>query len=54
LQDLFEAKLIKKMNATVKILADGELSKACNISAHKVSANAKAKIEALGGKINLL
>jgi len=33
----------------VKVLADGELTKALNVTADKFSASAKAKIEAVGG-----
>lgn len=33
----------------IKILANGELSKKLNVTAHKFSATAKAKIEAAGG-----
>lgn len=36
-------------NKPVKILGDGEISVALNVSAHKFSKSAKAKIEAAGG-----
>lgn len=39
----------KKNVAGVKILGDGELTKALTVKAHKFSASAKAKIEAAGG-----
>lgn len=35
----------------VKVLANGEISKAVTINVEKVSAGAKAKIEAAGGKV---
>ncbi len=38
----------------VKILAEGELDRKVTISAHKVSAAARTKIEAAGGTIELL
>jgi large subunit ribosomal protein L15 len=38
----------------VKILGDGELSVAVRVTAHKVSASARAKIEAAGGTVTLL
>jgi large subunit ribosomal protein L15 len=38
----------------VKILADGELERKFTISAHKVSAAARTKIEAAGGTVELL
>ena len=38
----------------VKILGDGEISKALNVSAHKFSASARAKIEAAGGRCEVI
>jgi len=38
----------------VKVLVDGELSVALRVSAHKVSASARQKIEAAGGTVTLL
>jgi large subunit ribosomal protein L15 len=38
----------------VKILADGELERKVTISAHRVSAAARTKIEAAGGSVELL
>jgi large subunit ribosomal protein L15 len=38
----------------VKILAEGEIDRKVTISAHKVSAAARTKIEAAGGSIELL
>ena len=38
----------------VKVLGDGELSVALRVSAHKVSASARQKIEAAGGTVTLL
>ena len=38
----------------VKILGDGELKKALTVTAHKFSASAKAKIEAAGGRCEVL
>lgn len=43
--------IIKHEDALVKVLGDGELTKALTVSADKVSASAKAKIEAAGGKV---
>lgn len=48
---LFAAGLIRKSDLLVKILGDGELTKALTVSAHKFSASAKAKIEKAGGKV---
>ncbi len=38
----------------VKVLGDGELDRALTIHAHKVSASAREKIEAAGGKITII
>ncbi len=38
----------------VKVLGDGDLSVALRVSAHKVSASARQKIEAAGGTVTLL
>ena len=43
--------IIKHEDALVKVLGDGELTKALTVSVDKVSASAKAKIEAAGGKV---
>jgi large subunit ribosomal protein L15 len=41
--------LVRRGRAPVKVLGDGELSKALEVSAHAFSASARAKIEASGG-----
>jgi len=46
--------LIKKANAPVKILGDGEISKKVNVHAHAVSKSARDKIEKAGGSVTLL
>ena len=43
--------IIKHEDALVKVLGDGELTKALTVKADKVSASAKSKIEAAGGKV---
>ena len=52
-QALAEAHLARK-SRPVKILGDGELKKALTVSAHKFSASAKARIEAAGGRCEVL
>ena len=49
---LVEAGIVKK-NVLVKILANGEVTKALNITVDKVSDSAKNKIEAAGGKVTI-
>lgn len=51
---LYEKKLIRKRNLPVKILGDGQLSKALEVSAHAFSKSAAEKIESIGGKTILL
>ena len=43
--------IIKSEKVLVKVLGDGELTKALTVKVDKVSASAKAKIEAAGGKV---
>ena len=43
--------IIKHADALVKVLGDGELTKSLTVKVDKVSASAKAKIEAAGGKV---
>ena len=43
--------IIKHEDALVKVLGDGDITKALTIKVDKVSASAKAKIEAAGGKV---
>jgi large subunit ribosomal protein L15 len=52
-QSLVEARLSRK-SRPVKILGDGEIKKALTVSAHKFSASAKARIEAAGGRCEVL
>ena len=43
-----------KGRGLIKILGDGELDRAVTIHAHKVSASARTKIEAAGGRIEII
>jgi len=49
---LVEAGVVKK-GVLVKVLANGEVSKALNVTVDKISDTAKNKIEAAGGKVNV-
>ncbi len=51
---LVEARVIKNTRGLVKVLGNGELTKALTVVAHKVSASAKAKIEAAGGTVEIV
>lgn len=43
--------IIKNATDLVKVLGDGEITKSVTVKVDKVSASAKAKIEAAGGKV---
>ena len=53
-QALVEAGLIRDAKLGVKVLGNGEIKVALTVHAHKFSRQAVAKIEAAGGKIELL
>jgi large subunit ribosomal protein L15 len=46
--------MIKHRNDLVKILGEGEISQALTISAHKFSRSAIQKIEAAGGRAEVI
>lgn len=48
---LVAAGIIKHDDALVKVLGDGEITKSLTVKVDKVSASAKAKIEAAGGTV---
>ncbi|GAB6138737.1 50S ribosomal protein L15 [Halanaerobaculum tunisiense] len=52
--DLKDAGLINKEKDGVKILGDGELDKSLTVRAHKFSKSAVKKIEAVGGKAEVI
>ena len=51
---LLEKKIIRKQLDGVKILAGGELTKKLTVKATKFTGAAKEKIEALGGKVEVI
>lgn len=46
--------MLKNLKLPVKILGDGEVSKALTVSAHKFSGAAQKKIEDAGGKVEVI
>ena len=52
--ELRAAGLVRKKAEFVKILGDGEIGRAVTVRAHAFSRSAKAKIEAAGGKTEVL
>ena len=53
-ETLIERGIVKNPRDGVKILGNGELTKKLNVQANAFSANAAAKIEALGGKAEVI
>jgi large subunit ribosomal protein L15 len=52
---LVRARLVRRANrGSVKILGDGDVAHALTIRAHAVSESARAKIEARGGRVEVL
>ena len=52
--ELIEMGIIKKIEDGVKIMGNGELSKKLTVRANKFTASAKEKIEAVGGKAEVI
>jgi large subunit ribosomal protein L15 len=53
-QSLLATGVISRLLDGLKILGDGELTRALKVSAHRVSKSARDKIEAVGGKVELI
>ncbi len=53
-ESLRDAGVIRSVKKPIKILADGDLSGALTVKVHRVSASARAKIEAAGGTVEEL
>lgn len=54
LEQYGKAGLVSNPKDGIKVLADGELTKALTVKAHKFSKSAAAKIEAAGGKAEVI
>jgi len=53
-EELRAAGLVHKRDKLIKILGQGEISRAVNVSAHAFSESARSKIEAAGGSVTVL
>jgi large subunit ribosomal protein L15 len=51
---LDEARLLRNPSNPVVILGRGEIKKALNVRAHRITAGARRKIEAAGGSVNII
>jgi large subunit ribosomal protein L15 len=53
-EELRTAGLVRKRDVLVKVLGEGDVGRAITVNAHAFSATARSKIEAAGGKANLI
>ena len=53
-ETLWEVGIVKKKNAKVKVLGEGELEKQLTVHVHQFSKSAKAKIESVGGNTEVI
>ena len=53
-QAMVDAGLVKRKKLPIKILGNGELKKSLVIQAHKFSKSAEAKIQAAGGRVEVI
>ena len=53
-ESLVDKRVIKSTRVDVKILGNGEISKKLTVRVHAISASAREKIEAAGGKVTFL
>lgn len=51
---LLEKKIVRKLMDGIKVLGDGELNKKLTVKAHKFTKSAAQKIEAAGGKVEVI
>jgi large subunit ribosomal protein L15 len=53
-QALVDAGLVKRKTLPIKILGNGEIKKALVVQAHKFSKSAEQKIQAAGGRVEVI
>ncbi len=53
-EQLFDQGVVKKLGSGIKVLAMGEIDRAVTVKAHKFSKTAVQKIEAAGGKAEVI
>ena len=53
-QALVDAGLVKRKTLPIKILGNGDLTRAIVVQAHKFSKSAEAKIQAAGGRVEVI
>jgi large subunit ribosomal protein L15 len=53
-QAMVDAGLVKRKKLPIKVLGNGELKKPLVVQAHKFSKSAEAKIQAAGGRVEVI
>ncbi len=53
-EQLKQAGLVKNFRDGIKLLAQGDIAQAVTVRVHEVSAAARSKIEAAGGRVELI
>lgn len=53
-QTLVDAGLVRRVTLPIKILGNGELKKPLVVQAHKFSKSAESKIQAAGGRVEVI
>jgi large subunit ribosomal protein L15 len=53
-KELLQTGLVKNVHDGIKLLGDGDLTRAFTVQVHKASAAAVSKIEAAGGRVELI
>ncbi len=53
-KELLQAGLVKTVDDGIKLLANGEITQAFTVQVHKASAAAVSKVEAAGGRVELI
>ena len=53
-EQLRQTGLVKKVRDGIKLLAQGDIAKALTVRVHEASVTAKSKIEAAGGRVELI
>ena len=53
-ESLLAAKLVKDLSQPVVLLGEGEVKKALNVSVHRITKGARAKIESAGGTVEII
>ena len=53
-EDLLDRQILRNLKMPVKIVGDGEITKAVTVAAHKFTRSARERIEAVDGRVEEL